>query len=72
MWENYHKLRVSAPLKEMWATLLQQSITREPCPIFYQFVTNTIMEELIKTHFALEEVQTEQEAFLDCEELKAL
>lgn len=72
MWENYHKLRASAPFKEMWATLLQQSITREPCPIFYQFVTDTIMEELIKTHFTVEEVQTEHEASLDYEELKAL
>ena len=51
MWENYRKLRASASFKEMWATLLQQSTTREPCPIFYQFVTDTTIKELIKTRF---------------------
>ena len=72
MWEYYHKLRSSTSFKEMWTTLLQQSIASELCPIFYQFVTDTIMEELIKHHFPVEVFEREHEASLDYEELNAL
>ena len=72
MWENYHKLRSSRPYKDLWATLLRRSIATEACPIFYQFVTDAIMEELIKHHFSVEVVEKEHEASLDYEERNAL
>ena len=56
----------------MWTTPLQQTIDREPCPIYYQFVTDTVMKELIKSHFPVEVVQTEHEATIDYKELNVL
>ena len=56
MWEQYYKLRSSEEFKARWARLLQQSIHSEACPILYQFVTDSIMEALIKQHFPIEVV----------------
>ena len=72
MWESYHKLRLSKSFKDMWTILLQQRISSEPCPIFFQFVTDTVIEELIKRHFHVEVVEKEHEASLDYEERNAL
>ena len=61
MWERYYKLRSSESFKARWAKLLQESIGTEVCPIFYQFVTDAIMEELIKQHFPVEVAQSEKD-----------
>ena len=56
-----------------WAEFLQASVGSEACPIFYQFVTDSIMEVLIKEHFPIEMACCEQIlASLDYEEANAL
>lgn len=73
MWERYYKLRSSEAFKARWAKLLRESIGTEACPIFYQFVTDAIMEELIKQHFPVEVAQSEKDLPpLDYEETNAL
>ena len=39
-----------------WAQFLQANVGTEACPIFYQFVTDSIMKVLTKEHFPLIEV----------------
>ena len=54
MWEHYYKLRSCEDFVIRWAQFLQVSVGTKACPIFYQFVTDSIMEVLIKEHFPLE------------------
>ena len=72
MWENYYKLRSSNHFKEAWSELLRK-IECQACPIFYQFVTEKMMEWLIMEHFPLG-VQNHSisVAPLDFEEVSAL
>ena len=73
MWERYYKLRSSEGFVTRWAEFLQASVGSEACPIFYQFVTDSIMEVLIKEHFPIEMACSEQKlASLDFEEANAL
>lgn len=51
IWEKYYKLRASAA---KWDTFLQRSIGFGACPIFFQYVTDMIMELLLKEHFRME------------------
>lgn len=53
MWENYYKLRSSFEFQDMWAAFLRKSIDVKASPIFYQFITDSIMEVLIKHHFLI-------------------
>ena len=73
MWECYYKLRSSKEFETRWAKFLQASVGNEACPIFYQFVTDSIMEVLIKEHFSIEMSCSEQKiASLDYEEVNPL
>ena len=74
MWESFFKLRSSQAFKDLWAKFLRDSIRCEPaCPIFFQFITDAIMEELIRDHFpAVESSQKTTKASLDYEERNAL
>ena len=47
MWERYYKLRSSERFVTRWTQFLEASVGTEACPIFYQFVTDSIMEVLI-------------------------
>ncbi len=72
MWERYHKLRSSELFKTRWAKFLESSVGCESCPIFFQFVSDAIMEMLIKGQFPVEDVHHKGEATLDYEEKNAL
>ena len=73
MWECYYKLHSSKEFVTRWAQFLQASVGTEACLIFYQFVTDTIMEVLIKEHFPLEVTCSEQKlASLRYEEVNTL
>ncbi len=50
MWEEYYKLRSSTGFTAFWKELLMP-LEANPTPIFYQFVTDKVMEDLIKVHF---------------------
>ena len=74
MWEGFFKLRSLQAFKDLWAKFLCYSIRCEPaCPIFFQFITDAVMEELIRHHFPAKETsQKTTEASLDYEERNAL
>lgn len=75
MWENYFKLRSSDSFKTSWKSLLQRTIGLSACPVFYQFVTDELMEVLIKEKFVppcgTADMST-LETYLDSEESNAL
>ena len=53
--------------------LLHKSNEEKPVRFFYQFVTDTLMEELIKHHFPVAAAKNEQhDAPLDYEEVNTL
>ena len=58
MWESYFKYRLLSKFVQKWSDHLSLIGGPGPsCPIFYQFVTDVIMGEMIKIHFP---VTTEQ------------
>ena len=63
-----------AHLRQKWIDFLAHiDPSRELCPVFYQFVTDTIMEELIKHNFPANKARQEQEASsLDYEQHNAI
>ena len=76
IWERYFKLRASSQFKQAWVDFLKKNIGFDACPIFYQYVTNHIMETLLKKHlkFPVEtsEIDKEGNTSLDFEESSAL
>ncbi|SMN01581.1 hypothetical protein SPONN_2647 [uncultured Candidatus Thioglobus sp.] len=72
MWTNFYKLRSSQRFRDTWKEVLK-NIHREACPIFYQFVTEKVMEALIREHYRLDtETALVVAAPLDCEDVFAL
>ena len=51
MWENYHKLCSSEKFRKQWVSFVQDLTGFNPRPIFYMFVTDTIMKLVIKKIF---------------------
>lgn len=72
MWERYHKLRSSQQFQTCWASFLEVSIKCESCPIFFQFVSDAIMEMLINNEFPVKEARSNDEVSLDYEEKNAV
>ena len=50
MWGAYHRLRTATTFRKHWASFLNQSISYKAHPAFYQFVTQTIFDDLIKEY----------------------
>ena len=48
MWEAYHQFRTSQNFVKAWSEFLETSIDVIPCPIFYQYVTQSIFNMLLK------------------------
>ena len=73
MWEKYYKLCATEGFRGQWATLIN-NIGFQPTPIFYQYVTDVVMEIVIKEIFPVDsEVQcTSTVESLDFEEINAL
>lgn len=72
MWQNYYQLRSSDDFVESWSEELKM-IECSACPIFFQFVTDKLMEFLITEHFPLGlQVQCASVDSLDYEEVCAL
>jgi hypothetical protein len=53
MWQKYYEMRTSEHFKGAWSDILK-NINSVPCPIFYQFVTDKIMESLIDEYYRLQ------------------
>lgn len=74
MWESFYKLSTSDSHNNLWSTFLEENVGFRPDPIFYQFVTTTIMKRIIKDRFPPSQSTQEPEAVdnLDYEESNAL
>ena len=73
MWEKYFKLCSSDGFRSLWTDFLMSSIGFHSCSIFSQFVTDFIMETIIKDQFPVELANCENSvASLDFEESNAL
>ena len=73
IWESYFKYRSSSKFVQKWNDHLSPIGGPGPSsPIFYQFVTDVIMEEMIKIHFPVTTEQRECSATLDYEEHNAI
>ena len=53
LWTNFYQLRASTEFADMWTTFLHESRVSESSPIFYQYLTDKIMDELIRQRFTL-------------------
>lgn len=50
MWSKYIQLRSSKQFREAWKSILD-NVGRQPCPIFYQYVTDKVLESLIQDYY---------------------
>ena len=55
MWESFHKLKCSSVFLDLWKSAFSAmgSSAGDPTPVFFQFVTDTIMERLIPDSFPI-------------------
>ena len=53
MWEEYHKVRTSTKFREMWGHFIGKSLCVAASPTFYQFITDRMFDELIKSEFKI-------------------
>ena len=53
MWESFHKLKCSSVFLDLWKSAFSAMgrLAGDPTPVFFQFVTDTIMERLIPDSF---------------------
>ena len=71
MWERYFKYRSSSEFTHKWKDHLS-AVEESPSPLFYQFITDVIMEHLIRKHFPVTSEHVECSATLDYEEHNAI
>ena len=71
MWERYHKLRSSDSYRATWSKFLE-ALGCEAIAVFYQFVTDSLLEQLIKLRYPIMVESTDDEASLDFEECSAI
>ena len=74
MWGIFHETRNSTKFVSLWRNLMQTAIDRMATPIFFQFVTDVMFNQLIKCHFPLnsDKRQAEKNEALTYEESNAL
>ena len=53
MWSSFHQLTASDEFAKTWEKFLTDSINTSPNPIFYQYVTECILQAKIKTLFPI-------------------
>ena len=52
MWATYHRARVSTSFRQFWADFLK-TVGVEPSPLLYQYLTDTIFQEMISMSCAV-------------------
>ena len=71
MWSRYHKVRTHQSFRNTWITFLK-AVGCEADPIFYQFVTDSVMELLIKLQYPVVSTSSTDEVCLDNTEQNAV
>ena len=72
LWRNYHQYRCSQDFHTKWKIFLQSAIHSESTPIFYQYITEKVFEDLLKESFPLPVTSQAEDANLTYEERNAL
>ena len=73
MWGQYHVIRSSHRFRERWSSILRRIEGCDPCPIFFQYVTDNVFRHLVKTQFSVCKMQqTTNTTDLTDEETSAL
>ena len=73
MWEKYYHLRCTEDFVASWSRFIRESISEDACPIFYQFVTDHVFEEVIQEHFSMKDQPSKEiTSYFSYEELNAL
>ena len=72
MWAKYHQVR-SSLFQNTWITFLESAGCDTACPVFYQFVTGSVMEQLIKLRYPIVALgSSDDEVILDDQECKVV
>ena len=71
MWCHYHKARSSLLFRECWVEFFDMAGC-EAMPVFYQFVTDSLFEQLIKLRYPIVVESTDKEVNLNFEEQSAV
>lgn len=72
MWYQYHQIRSSTSFIECWTNFLELS-SCEAAPVFYQYVTDSLMDQLIKLRYPIaSNPASEEELHLTYEEQSAV
>ena len=70
---KYYQLCSSDDFCLSWSNFIRESIKEEACPIFYQFLTDAVFEEVVIHHFAIEDTADKEiTSYFTYEELNAL
>ena len=73
MWGHYLKLRTLDTFRREWQKFLGKGTSTPSCPIFYQYVTDVVFNEMIKQQYPIEKTQsTTSEVTLTRDEVNAL
>ncbi len=75
LWTNFFQLRSSSDFRTFWEKAVSESTGGEACPIFYQFVVDHMMKQLVTVRFPIITPEKESvtiEKILDFEDLCAL
>ena len=71
IWGRYHKLRSSDSYRATLSKFLE-ALGCEAIAVFYQFVTDSLLEQLIKLRYPIMVESIDDEASLDFEECSAI
>ena len=58
MWKSFHEVSSSEDFRKHWETFLSGSTSTAPCPIFYQYVTDSIFNIMLKEVFPISAPRT--------------
>ena len=65
MWEAYYKLCSSDEFRSLWSTFLEVNVGLEADPVFFKYVTKSIMEENNKSMFQVKERSSNEKTDAD-------
>jgi hypothetical protein len=78
IWESYYKLCASDEFRGKWKDFLGKTIGFSACPIFYEYITNELMDKILFNHFKvssqteLADDQLSSTSHLDYEDMNSL
>ena len=66
IWEQYHTLRISKPLKEEWDKFLLTSLCQPALPTFYQYISCCMFNSLLELELKFTEINQKNKSEATC------